>query len=140
MTFFEKELRKIVEPVFPDARYVGRACYVRLNDINRAKIQFVTGGISSQYNALRLTVLNRQEGEIDRLLLRFGDLMGAKMGNHPSFRSGAEPHIWDDDGNVDWYAYHPTQKDYETLTEAVEGYLEIFQEQTEQHNFQHVMQ
>lgn len=140
MTFFEKELRKIVEPVFPDARYVGRACYVRLNDINRAKIQFVTGGISSQYNALRLTVLNRQEGEIDRLLLRFGDLMGAKMGNHPSFRSGTEPHIWDDDRNVDWYAYHPTQKDYETLTEAVGEYLEIFQEQTEQHNFQHMMQ
>ena len=34
-----------------------------LNDMNRAKIQFVTTGIvANQYNALQLTILNRSEG------------------------------------------------------------------------------
>ena len=42
MTFYEQELRKIVGERYPDATYVGRACYVRLSDMNRAKIQFVT--------------------------------------------------------------------------------------------------
>ena len=60
MTFYEKELRKIVEPNCPDATYVGRACYVRLNEMNRAKIQFITGGIASHYEALRVTILNKQ--------------------------------------------------------------------------------
>ena len=55
MTFYEQELRKIVEERYPDATYVGRACYVRLSDMNRAKIQFVTGIVSNQYNALQMT-------------------------------------------------------------------------------------
>ena len=56
MTFCEQELRKIVGERYPDATYVGRACYVRLSDMNRAKIQFVTGIVSNQYNALQLTI------------------------------------------------------------------------------------
>lgn len=37
MTFYEQELRKIVGERYPDATYVGRACYVRLDEMNRAK-------------------------------------------------------------------------------------------------------
>ena len=48
MTFYEQELRKIVGERYPDATYVGRACYVRLDEMNRAKIQFVT--TASQIN------------------------------------------------------------------------------------------
>ena len=73
MTFYEQELRKIVGERYPDAAYVGRACYVRLNDMNRAKIQFVTGMIASQYNALQLTILNRSEGQVDTCLLYTSD-------------------------------------------------------------------
>ena len=52
MTFYEQELRKIIGEQYPDATYVGRACYVRLSDMNRAKIQFATGIVANQYNAL----------------------------------------------------------------------------------------
>ena len=38
MTFYEQELRKIVGERFPDAAYVGRACYVRLSDMNLSLI------------------------------------------------------------------------------------------------------
>ena len=65
MTFYEQELRKIIGEQYPDATYVGRVCYVRLSDMNRAKIQFVTGIVSNQYNALQLTILNRSEGQVD---------------------------------------------------------------------------
>ena len=56
MTFYEQELRKIVGERYPDATYVGRACYVRLSNMNRAKIQFVTGIVANQYNALQMTI------------------------------------------------------------------------------------
>ena len=93
MTFYEQELRKIIGEQYPDATYVGRACYVRLSDMNRAKIQFVTGIVSNQYNALQMTILNRSEGQVDTLRLRFSDLLGTKVTSNPNFRNGVDPHI-----------------------------------------------
>ena len=95
MTFYEQELRKIIGEQYPDATYVGRACYVRLSDMNRAKIQFATGIVANQYNALQLTILNRSEGQVDTLRLRFSELLGTKATSNPNFRNGVDPHIWD---------------------------------------------
>lgn len=131
MTAFEQELRKIVSPRYPDATYVGRACYVRLSEMNRAKIQFISTHIASQYDALRLTILNRDEGTVDNLVLRFSDLLGKKHTSNPNFRDGVIPHLWDDCGKVAWYVYQPSSRDYQELSDAVESYLEIFQEQVQ---------
>ena len=131
MSFYEQELRKIVGERYPDAAYVGRACYVRLSDMNRAKIQFVTGIVANQYNALQLTILNRNEGQVDALRLQLTDLLGRKVTSNPNFSNGVMPHIWDDGGNVDWYVYHPTRQDYEILSNAVSDYLEVFQDMSQ---------
>ena len=128
MTAFEQELRKIVSPRYPDATYVGRACYVRLSEMNRAKIQFISTHIASQYDALRLTILNRDEGAVDNLVLRFSDLLGKKHTSNPNFRDGVIPHLWDDCGKVAWYVYQPSSRDYQELSDAVVCYLEVFQE------------
>ena len=128
---FEQELRKIVSPSYPDATYVGRACYVRLSEMNRAKIQFISTHIASQYDALRLTILNRDEGAVDNLVLRFSDLFGKKHTSHPNFRSGIIPYIWDDYGNIAWYVYQPSNRDYQDLSDAVGSYLDVFLEQAQ---------
>ena len=86
MTFYEQELRKIVGERYPDATYVGRTCYVRLSDMNRAKIQFVTGIVANQYHALQLTILNRNEGQVDVLRLQLTDLLGRKVTSNPPFQ------------------------------------------------------
>ena len=98
MNFFEQELHKIVAPKYPDATYVGRACYVRLDELNRAKIQFVTGIVANQYHALRVSILNRNEGQVDVLLLNLSDILGKKQTSNPNFKSGITPYIWDDYG------------------------------------------
>ena len=136
MTFYEQELRKIIGEQYPDATYVGRVCYVRLSDMNRAKIQFVTGSVANQYNALQLTILNRSEGQVDTLRLRFSDLLGTKATSNPNFSNGVDPHIWDDYGKVDWYVYHPTRQDYEKFSNAVSDYLEVFQDMSQSANQQ----
>ena len=88
-------------------------------------------GIGIMYNALQMTILNRSEGQVDTLRLRFSDLLGTKMTSNPNFRNGVEPHIWDDYGKVSWYLYHPTRQDYEALSDAVSGYLEVFQDMSQ---------
>jgi hypothetical protein len=129
MNFFEQELRKIVGPQYPDATYVGRACYVRLGDTNRAKIQFVTGRIADQYETLKVTVLNSTEGEVDRILFRFRDLLGKKQVDNPYFRDGVSPHIWINGDKAEWYAYQPNRVDLQVLGDAISNYLGVFQSQ-----------
>ena len=131
MTFFEQELRKIVGDEYPDATFVGRACYVRLSDMNRARIQFSTCGMADRYEALQVSILNRNEGVVDKLMLRFNDILGKKQVSNPNFRNGISPYIWDDHGKCSWYVYHPNENDYQKLTGAVSDYLEVFQEQTQ---------
>lgn len=129
MTFYEQELRKIVGARYSDATYVGRAAYVRLSDMNRAKIWFTTCGISSHYEALQMAILNRCDGQVDSLRLRFADILGVKQVTNPNFREGISPHIWDDHGKPHWYVYHPSSRDYHQLSDAVGEYLSVFQEQ-----------
>lgn len=131
MTFFEQELRKIVGDVYPDITFVGRACYVRLSDMNRAKIQFTTCGTADHYEALQMTILNRSDGQVDTLRLRFKDVLGTKQVNNPNFRNGVSPHAWTYNGKTGWYAYHPNSRDYQMLTDAVSDYLDVFQEQSQ---------
>lgn len=130
MTFFEQELRKLFDhdAVFADTCFVGNTCYGRLTDSIRVKINFQTGGISNQYDRLKVTLLNRNEGVIDSIALRFKDLWGMKATSNPNFRDGVSPHIWDDYGKASWYVYHPNKTDYKQLTEAVGTYLQVFQE------------
>lgn len=130
MTFFEQELRKIVGSAYPDAAYVGRACYVRLSDMNRAKLRFTTCGTADRYEALQMTILNRNDGQVDALCLRFVDVWGKGQTSNPYVRQSG-PYAWTDNGQTEWYSYRPNAKDYGKLTEAVCEYLNVFQEQTQ---------
>lgn len=130
MNFFEQELRKIVGSQYPDAAFVGRACYVRLNEMNRAKIQFTTCGTADRYQALQMTILNRNDGQVDTLRLRFADLLGKGQVSNPYIQQSG-PYAWTYNGKTEWYAYHPNDQDYRQLADAVSGYLDVFQEQVQ---------
>lgn len=125
MTFFEKELRKIVGAIYPEAKYIGRAAYVELGGGNRGKFEFVTLGTHEQYEAIRASVINRSDGQIDSVTLRFADLFSPKklpMGSK-------KPHAWTDGGKVEWYGFTPTAADYDSLIAAVSDYTELFEVQ-----------
>ena len=78
MNAFEMELKKILSQSKEAAHttYVGRAAYIQVAPELRAKLEFVSLNIANQYNALKLTVLNRIDGAVDINILRFGDLLG----------------------------------------------------------------
>lgn len=126
MNFFEQELEKFVGDICPTATYVGRACYVDLNEMNRAKIQFVSTHTYEHYDAIQATILNRNEGQIDSILLNFADVLGKKQVNNPNFRNGINPHAWTYNGKTEWYAYQPTHMDYRKLQGSLLAYLKVF--------------
>lgn len=106
MTVYEQELRKLFEhsDLVDRPQFSGRVCVGDLGKDLRVRAEFLSTHISSQYDAIRLTVLNRTEGVVDRTLLRFQDVWGKKqVPNNPNFRSGVIPHLWDDYGKVEWY-------------------------------------
>lgn len=123
MGFFEDELRKIMGTRHPDAAYVGRACYTRLDAQNRAKLEFVTLGAANRYAALRATILNRQGGKVDDIILRFSDLLGIQR-----LPDGYKisPHFRLRDESAEWYYYNPDERAYQALSDAVEAYLDVY--------------
>ena len=126
MTVYEQELRELFEHsnLVDRPQFSGRVCVGDIGKDLRVRAEFLSTHISSQYDAIRLTVLNRTEGVVDRTLLRFQDVWGKKqVPNNPNFRSGVIPHLWDDYGKVEWYAYHPTAADYAALRDTVSQYL-----------------
>ena len=133
--FFEQELRKLFGDgsIMDNPTYSGRSCLGTLGKDLRVRAQFISTHISGNYDALKLTVLNRTEGEVDTQVLRLKDLLGMKpVPGNPNFPKGVAPHIWDDYGKFEWYAYYPTIADYETIREAAEQYLGVFRDRSQE--------
>ena len=97
MNPFGQELRKILTQCKTSGvvSYAGRSAYIQLDPELRVKLDFLSLNISNQYNALKLTVLNRTEGAVDMNIIRFGDLLGKKKVSNPNFSDGVLPHLWD---------------------------------------------
>ena len=128
MNYFEQELRRIARACseITTPTFAGRICFADLGGDNRMKLQFVTMGHADHYTALKATVLNRTEGEVDALLFRFEDVWGNKQVSNPNFRDGVIPHIWTSSGKSEWYVYHPTDADIKQLAAEVNSYLSVF--------------
>ena len=78
--FFEQELWYLFgdEQVIDTPYCSGQSCYGTLDRDLRVRIQFISTHISGQYDALKLTVLNRINGPVDIQVLKLGDILGKK--------------------------------------------------------------
>ncbi len=133
--FFEQELRKLFgdERIIDDPTYSGRACFGTLDGDLRVRAQFISTHVADEYNALKLTVLNRTGGPVDTLVLNLKDLLGMKpVPGNPNFPRGVAPYIWVDRGQPEWYAFRPTVTDYQTIQQAAEQYLDVFRERSQE--------
>ena len=130
MNYFEQELGRLFEndTAISDKRFVGRAFFGRLTDSLRVRVDFVTMGTADHYEALKATVINRSDGPVDTLTLRFSDLLGRKSVNNPNFREGISPYIWKYGDKIEWYVYKPTKGDYDQISEALNDYFDVFRE------------
>ena len=88
MTFFEEELKRIMaeSAILKDQRYVGRICYGTIGEDLRARIEFVTLGISNQYAGLKASI--SQKEACRQRALRFMDVWGQTKGGQSEFQGG----------------------------------------------------
>jgi hypothetical protein len=128
MNFFEQELRKLFghDAAFSDKRFVGRACFGKLTDSLRVRMEFITQGWADHYTAVKATIINRNDGPVDVLTLQFSDLLGKKTVSNPNFPNGIYPYIWNSGDKTDWYVYKPTKADYAQISGALNDYLDMF--------------
>ncbi|WP_088187912.1 hypothetical protein [Desulfosporosinus sp. FKA] len=134
MNYFEQELRRLFgnDTNITDKRFVGRAFFGKLTDNLRVRIEFVTLVIADHYEAVKATVINRNDGPVDALTLRFADLIGKKMVSNPNFRDGITPYIWKYGDKIEWYVYKPTKADYDKISGALNDYFNVFREPTQE--------
>ena len=126
MNFFEQEMRKMFgdSPVIQDAQYCGRTLIGKVDDELRVKLQFITTGIADNYDSIRMKIINRTEGEVDSEVFRFADILGV-----PNTASRSI-YMWDDRGRgADWYGYHPTIIDYDKISETINGFISMYQDE-----------
>lgn len=130
-TTFESELRKIFDDVtnLYNKKYVGRAFYASIDNDLKLKAEYISTGLSSQYNALRVKVLHRDGNELDANTIRFEEAWGRKQVENKNFANGVSPHIWEYDGKVEWYVYQPTDRDFDEITMRIMDYVEVFQDE-----------
>lgn len=53
--------------ILKDQKYVGRICYGTISEDLRARVEFVTLGVSDHYAGLKTSIINRKEGVVDLL-------------------------------------------------------------------------
>ena len=133
--FFEQELQKLFGDgkIIDDPAFSGRSCYGTLGKDLLVRAQFITTRVSDEYDALKLAVLNRTEGQVDAIILRLKDLLGKKpVPGNPNFPNGVSPYIWNDYGKLEWYAFTPTVADYEAIRQAAGQYLGVFRDRQQE--------
>ena len=117
----EKELHRLFddsERISEDTVFAGKTMITKIGEDLRAKVQFVSTHISGQYDALRLTIINRHEGAVDTETFKFSDIIGMK--------GDRTPHIWDDNSRVGWFVYQPTPAEYNFISDMVEDYISMY--------------
>ena len=125
MTFYEQELEKIFgdsEFLSADTVITGKTLITKIGEDVRAKVDFVTINVHKQYEALRLSIINRTQGVIDTHQFDFVDILGRK--------NGYGPHIWESDGQAKWFRFEPTYSDYRKLQDTVEEYIAMYADES----------
>lgn len=125
MNFFEQEMRKLFgeSPVIQEAKFSGKTLIGKVDDELRVKLQFITTGYADHYDSVRMRIINRTEGEVDSQIFKFTDIIGKPNSGSRSV------YIWDDRGTADWYGYHPTAIDYDKISETINDYISMYQDE-----------
>ncbi|MEA5011076.1 MAG: hypothetical protein VB100_05075 [Angelakisella sp.] len=136
MNFFEQELKKILlnNHSFHDIKFIGKTCYGTLSDQTRMKLEFVTMGTHQKYEGIKATVIDKNEGVIDAVTLRFSDVWGKKPFSGATYKEGLSPHVWIYQEKVEWYGYEPSKMDYTILGDSLKDYCELYVQELIDHS------
>ena len=127
MNFYESEMRLMFgeNDLLTDMKFVGKTLLGKLDEDKLLKLQFVSTGTSDKYDAILATVLNKNEGAVDKQTFRFSDIIG--MYNRGNGYDPISPHMWEYDGKPEWYTKISNSQKREIASTVLE-YAEMFQD------------
>ena len=127
MDFFEKEMRTLFgdNTVMSDLKFTGKTMLGRLDENKLCKLQFVITGTAGKYTAIQSTIINSDDGVIDKQLFKFSDIIGYFCS---SLSDKIEPYMWDYN-KPEWYT-KVSQSDKAKIADTVLEYVEMFQDQS----------
>ena len=125
MDFFEKEMRTLFgdNTVMSDLKFTGKTMLGRLDENKLCKLQFISTSTAGKYNAIQSTIINSDEGVIDKQLFKFSDIIGYFCS---SLSDKIEPYMWDYN-KPEWYT-KVSQSDKAKIADTVLEYVEMFQD------------
>lgn len=130
--FYERQLKRMFSDIATDSTdtvFAGKAMLSKISDDLRAKVEFVTGRMASQYEGLKLSIISKSEGLIDSQTFMFYEIIGLK-----GAARDRKPHIWDDNGKAAWFGYEPTPSEFENIASKVEDYIYMYADQEMEYN------
>lgn len=107
--------------------FLPNCCILTINHHLIAKITYTITTTSNQYDAISVEIINKNKGQIDKLVVKISDIIGIKKIDKTNIR----PHLWksticNDNDNIDWYTYEPTNTEFEKMYEIVNKYIDTF--------------
>lgn len=135
MNFFETTLRKIFDNVegIENTKYIGRTCIADIGGGKVMKALFTQMGMTgNKKNALSVSIISKNDGEIDTTVIRFADIWTQRFRICGNIEA---PQIWFRDDKPEWFTPQPTTNDFlklsNMITEYVAFYSELNMEQNE---------
>ena len=122
------ELKRMFEnrTCMSENRFVGRTCMGRIDRDLMGKIEFDRSPMDIEYSRIKVSVIERTRGTVDQMTFLMSDVIGLKRSNKkrviPSFSVSGGAIFWN---------CRITEDDRKKLSEAVNGYLEMFQNMEE---------
>lgn len=127
MDFFEKEMRNMFGNTgsIKDKVFVGKTMIAKLDNEKLLKLEFTNSRVAGKYDSITLSVINRNEGVIDKQRINFSEVIGKyNMGNG---LDPVDPHMWEYNGKPEWYTQISNPQKAEIADKVLE-YAEMFQD------------
>ena len=129
MNFYEAEMRKMFggNELLTDMKFVGKTMLGKLDDEKLVKFQFVSTGTADKYTAIQASVIDKNDGVLDKQTMKFSEIIG--MYNRGNGLDAIEPHMWEYHGKPEWYTPISNPQKAE-IAERVLDYVGMFQDHT----------
>lgn len=102
--------------------YIGHKCYINIDDELRLCVQLLDSTVPTQYDCVKLTILNRTQGVVDCVVLRLSE----------EFKTDSRVYLWYVDNDLQWKPFaSPPAKGIHNLQDSIKNYMMTFKHRGE---------
>lgn len=102
---------------------IGNKMIIKIDEARRIEVDFYNTYSSTSYDALRIVLISKTQGEINKRIIKFSDLFDSMQDLTHVNKIGK--HIWHSDNKYEWYG-KPTNQDIKKLQETLKEYIDIW--------------